>query len=224
MGLSAGLALTSLCFFIGEMRQAGNDGPLAFFTTLALYAAWRRLHGDGAEIGITPGRQPWNLVFYLAVLGLGFLAKGPIILVLVALTVVAYLATLRKLHVGLVRLVNGWGLLLFLLLALSWPVPVLLSDPNAAQVWLLEMGQKAGSAGAVRHRPREVLAVNWGGDGAVGRHRDDGGDRAAAPRGRESGRGSGSRGGGRWATWRCSASGRSPSRTITSPACRAWRS
>ena len=34
-------------FFIAELRQAGNDGPLAFFTTLALYAAWRRLHGDG---------------------------------------------------------------------------------------------------------------------------------------------------------------------------------
>ena len=35
-----------------ELRQAGNDGPLAFFTTLALYAAWRRLHGE-----VDPGRR-----------------------------------------------------------------------------------------------------------------------------------------------------------------------
>src|SRR4029079_17959911 len=62
VGLSAGLALTSLGFFISELRQAGNDGPLAFFTTLALYAAWRRLHGDGAEIGEgPPGARGWNL-------------------------------------------------------------------------------------------------------------------------------------------------------------------
>src|SRR4051812_10633436 len=41
-GLAAGLALASSGFFISELRQAGNDGPLAFFATLALYAGWRR--------------------------------------------------------------------------------------------------------------------------------------------------------------------------------------
>src|SRR4051812_21723850 len=46
VGLASGLALSSIAFFIIELRQAGNDGPLAFFTTLALYAAWRRVHGD----------------------------------------------------------------------------------------------------------------------------------------------------------------------------------
>ncbi len=60
VGLSAALLLTSLPFFIIEMRQAGNDGLLAFFTTLALYAAWRRLHGGGQDEGVlaAPARNP----------------------------------------------------------------------------------------------------------------------------------------------------------------------
>ena len=54
VGLAAGLVLTSIGFFVAELRQAGNDGPLAFFTTLALYAAWRRLHDGGST-------ERWNL-------------------------------------------------------------------------------------------------------------------------------------------------------------------
>jgi 4-amino-4-deoxy-L-arabinose transferase-like glycosyltransferase len=152
-----------MAFFVLELRQAGNDGPLVFFTTLALYAAWRRLHGDGAEVGggeAGPGPRRWSLLLYAA-LGLGFLTKGPVIVLLVALTVVPYLATARALRRGLGLLADGWGLLLFTALALSWPVPVLLHDPNAARVWLLEMGQKAGTVGVTHHRPHAVLAAAW---------------------------------------------------------------
>jgi len=71
VGLASGLALTSMMFFTAELRQAGNDGPVALFTTLALAAAWWRLHGESARIGDgPPGSRRWNLVFYVA-LGLG---------------------------------------------------------------------------------------------------------------------------------------------------------
>ena len=40
---ASSLVLCSSAFFVGEMRQASNDTMLALFTTLALYAAWRRL-------------------------------------------------------------------------------------------------------------------------------------------------------------------------------------
>ncbi|MGE5757040.1 MAG: ArnT family glycosyltransferase [Planctomycetaceae bacterium] len=161
VGLASGLALTSLVFFIVELRQAGNDGPLALFTTLALYAAWRRLHGAGGAVGDEPGgTRGWNLVFYAA-LGLGFLTKGPIIVALVALTLVPYLATVGRFRAGVRHLADGRGWLLFLLLALSWPVPVWLNDPNAVKVWLLEMGQKTGTAGIAHHRQHEVLAADW---------------------------------------------------------------
>src|SRR5262249_37132715 len=51
VGRAAGLFLTSSTYFFIEARQAGNDGPLALFTTLALYAAWRRLHGEPSPDG-----------------------------------------------------------------------------------------------------------------------------------------------------------------------------
>jgi 4-amino-4-deoxy-L-arabinose transferase-like glycosyltransferase len=161
VGLASGLALTSMGFFVSEMRQAGNDGLLAFFTTLALYAAWRRLHGEGTEVrdDAADGRG-WSLLMYGA-MGLGFLCKGPICVVLAAVTLVPYLACARKLRTGLRLLADGWGLLLFVVLAASWPVPVLVNDPNAVRVWMLEMGQKAGTAGIAHHRYRMPLAADW---------------------------------------------------------------
>lgn len=165
VGLSAGLALTSSAFFIAELRQAGNDGPLAFFTTLAIYAAWRRLHGGPAgdvpgQPGDRPGARRWALLMYAA-LGLGFLCKGPIVAVIALLAVAPYLAIAGRLRPGLGLLLDGWGALLFVLLALSWPVPVMIGDPNAVKVWQLEIGQKAGTAGITHHQKREVLALQW---------------------------------------------------------------
>jgi hypothetical protein len=58
-------------------------------------------------------------------------------------------------------LLDGWGIGFFILLALSWPVPVLIADPNALMVWALEMGQKAGTAGISHHRWRAPLAADW---------------------------------------------------------------
>lgn len=162
VGLASGLALCSTGFFISEMRQSGNDGPLAFFTALALYAAWRRLHGRGPAFADDPaeaGGRGWSLLFYAA-LGLGFLCKGPVVVLLAAVTLVPYLLCVGRARAGLRRLADGWGLLLFAGLALSWPVPVLLGDPNALKLWMLEMGQKAGTAG-IAHRHRTPLAADW---------------------------------------------------------------
>ncbi|MDB5351261.1 MAG: family glycosyltransferase, 4-amino-4-deoxy-L-arabinose transferase [Planctomycetota bacterium] len=164
VGLASGLALASTFFFVIESRQAGNDGPLAFFTTLALYAAFRRLHGVPAEepCGLpaeTLGGRGWSLLMWVA-MGLGFLSKGPIAVVLPALAVVPYLVLARRFKAGSRALLDGWGVLAFLILALSWPVPVLLSDPRAFDIWKLEMGQKAGAAGITHHRQRN-FAVEW---------------------------------------------------------------
>ena len=165
VGLASGLAITSMGFFISELRQAGNDGPLAFFTTLAFYAAWRRLYAEpdadpSHSSELTPGSRGWNLLFYGA-MGCGFLCKGPIVLVVVAVTLVPYFLCTKTFKRGAGLLWDGRGLALFILLALSWPVPVLWSDPNAGRVWLLEMGQKAGTAGISHHRLRAPLAADW---------------------------------------------------------------
>lgn len=158
IGLASGLFLTSMGFFISELRQAGNDGILAFFTTLAFYAAWRRLHAEGAEPGV--GARKWVILFY-ASLGLGFLTKGPIILLVSAIGLIPYLAIERRLKTGLRLLIDSWGILIFLLLAASWPVPVLASDPNAIRIWYLEMAQKTGTAGIHHSKWRAPLAADW---------------------------------------------------------------
>lgn len=174
VGLASGLALATTGCFIVETRQAGNDAPLALFTTLALYAAWRRLHGSQVASDPTaeapdpppldpaarPGAQSWALLMYTA-LGLGFLSKGPVILGLVALTIVPYLALARRLRAGLRLLVDLRGLIVFVALALCWPIPVVLSEPRALGVWYLEMGQKAVGAGVEAHKARPLLALDW---------------------------------------------------------------
>ncbi len=165
LALAAAMALCTMWLFIAELRQAGNDGPLGLCTTLALLAAWCRLHGTartsrratGTPQADSPGPRGWALVFYLA-LGLGFLCKGPIILLLVGLTVVPYLAAIGCLGTGLRRLADGPGLLLFLGLALSWPVPVLVRDSHALGVWMMETGQKTGML-PISHQNRSVLGL-----------------------------------------------------------------
>ncbi len=165
VGLASGFALASTGSFVVEMRQAGNDGLLALFTTLALTAAWMRLHGarEGGEVeppGDSPGPRSWAFVFHLA-LGLGCLTKGPIVLLMVGLAVIGYLATARRLASGLRTLADGWGLAAFSVLALAWPVPVLLRDPTSARVWWLEMAQKMGALDIPHDRAHASLVLDW---------------------------------------------------------------
>ncbi|WP_435008891.1 ArnT family glycosyltransferase [Tundrisphaera lichenicola] len=161
VGLASGFALASMLYFVVEMRQAGNDGLLTLFTTLALLAAWERLHGDGLSApGDLPGPRPWSIVFHLA-LGLGFLTKGPVVLLMAGLPVVGYLATARRLRSGLGLLLDARGLVLFAVLALAWPIPVLLRDPVAARVWWLEIGQKTGVSAIEHGNARGTLALDW---------------------------------------------------------------
>jgi 4-amino-4-deoxy-L-arabinose transferase-like glycosyltransferase len=164
LALVSTLVLCTTGLFIVELRQAGNDGPLALFTTLSLYAAWRSLNGrkprlaDCAEAnGRLEGDRVWAILFHGA-MGMGFLCKGPIILLLVGLTVVPYLVVTRRLATGARRLADVWGLLLFLALALSWPARVLADDPNVWGVWMTEIGQKTGIL-PIAHRQRAVLGL-----------------------------------------------------------------
>ena len=237
VGLASAMILGSSGLFVGEMRQAGNDGPLAFFTTLALYAAWRLL--DDEEPADAPSAYAggtWRRLFYAA-LGLGFLCKGPIVLMLTSAAIVPYLIQAGRLRTGLRRLVDAPGLLIFAAIAASWPAAVAWHDPNAMGVWLTEMSEKTGVLGTLAHRRYALLARHWPDmmfpwsivamaalvlpflpAGVADRR----GDEAVRAGGRASRRRCGSPGGGRSATWGSSACGRSPSRITICPACPAW--
>lgn len=163
VGLSSALILCSTGLFVGEMRQAGNDGPLAFFTTLALYAAWRVLddgEAAGAPAPRAGGPRSWRLAFHAA-LGLGFLCKGPIILVVTSAAIVPYLIQAGRLRPGLRRLADAGGLLIFIATAMSWPAAVAWHDPNAPGVWMTEMSEKTGLLGMLEHRRYSLLAGYW---------------------------------------------------------------
>ena len=166
LGLASAYVLCSMGFFVGEMRQASNDCFLVLCTTLVLAAAYRRLHDDESrspgQFQRWPGARVWNLVFYTG-LAMGFLTKGPVILLLVAVTLIPYLAFARRLTWGLRRLQDGWGLLIFVSLALGWPAAVLVNDPGALRVWSLEMSEKTGLSHILEHRWHSPLVGQWPG-------------------------------------------------------------
>jgi 4-amino-4-deoxy-L-arabinose transferase-like glycosyltransferase len=155
LALASALILSTTGIYVAELRQAGHDGLLGMFTTLALLAAWCRIHGPrGCD---APGPRGWAILFHVAT-GLGFLCKGPIVVLLVGLTVIPYLLLIGFLQTGTRRLFDPVGVLLFLVLALCWPVPVALADPHALGVWITEMGQKTGVL-PIAHRERATLCL-----------------------------------------------------------------
>ncbi len=171
LGLTATSSLIAMPVYLLEMRQAGNDGLLALWTILALWAAWSRLHGDHSpsetesdmdQTTRPRGHRAWAWLFH-GMLGLGMLTKGPIILLIVGLTWLPYLVAARRLRAGLGGLVDPWGILGFVAISLCWPIPVVLRDPEAVHVWLFEMTQKIDVADTANHRWRAPLAADWPG-------------------------------------------------------------
>ena len=136
LGLAAAMILCTTGLFVSELRQAGNDGPLGLFTTLALYAAWRRLHGTEAAANAPKeqavrqrrlGSRGWTILFHAA-LGLGFLCKGPIILLLVGFARRPSLwRSATGCAAGLRQLADPVGLALFL------AIVAVLARPGRAQ-------------------------------------------------------------------------------------------
>lgn len=149
----AAIILVTTPLFISEARQAGQDVPLAFFATLAIYAAVRRLDGEASPL------LRWAVAFHAAI-GLGFLCKGPVIVAIVAAAIAPW-AIATGAGRRLARLAfHPIGLPTSLALALGWPVQVWLADPNAAGVWAAEIGQKTGALPIV-HRERVGFLLQW---------------------------------------------------------------
>ena len=155
VGLAGGFALAATPFFLVEMRQAGNDGLLALMATLGLFAAYRRV---GLEPDDEPGSGRWSLLCHLAI-GLGFLCKGPVILLWVGLPVVGFLATQRRVGSRLRLLIDLPGMVILAGLVLVWPLAVAVRYPESVGVWWLEIGQKTGALGVEHGNARGSILV-----------------------------------------------------------------
>jgi hypothetical protein len=53
--------------------------------------------------------------------------------------------------------------LIFVVLAMSWPVAVLIDDPSALQVWTIEISEKAGFSRILEHRRHIPILAEWPG-------------------------------------------------------------
>ena len=142
-----------------EYRLAMADPYLAFFTLSAVWAWTRSSMGlsprtrgslfNGHKIAPDPIFRPsvsrapflnegsrYVLLFYLAV-GLGALAKGPVVLLTVAVPLLAFHACFRRRAPGGI-VAHLAGIALLVLVALPWPLAVLRHVPNAVELWRYE--------------------------------------------------------------------------------------
>lgn len=129
-------------FVVGEFRKSMADPFLAFFTLLTFWAWVRATQARRAEPQNHRHVASWMLLTY-ATLGLGVLAKGPFIFLHAGVAILAYRA-----GYGAVRVGRWWmhllGVLVFLALALPWPLHVLNTVPGAGELWMHEVFSGVG--------------------------------------------------------------------------------
>jgi len=111
VGLLAGVILATSLDYSRLAIVARVDMTLTFFLSLGL-ALFYLLYSDQLKGTL------WTYLFYL-VLGIGVLAKGPVSLILIGMTIVIFLGVRRRWDY-LVRLCLHWGALLTVGIPLFW--------------------------------------------------------------------------------------------------------
>ncbi|HEX2974067.1 MAG TPA: phospholipid carrier-dependent glycosyltransferase [Tepidisphaeraceae bacterium] len=132
-GWVAALLWISSYFIPDEYRKSMADPYLAFATRLCFWAWVRASQGAG-----------WALVLFYVGLGLGILAKGPVLFIHLAVAVAAFHACYRA------AMPRGWkshlaGVVLLAAIAVPWPLYVIWHVPNALVLWRYEsIGELTG--------------------------------------------------------------------------------
>lgn len=122
------VALASMSVFYLISGSVSVNPALVLATTLAMAGFW---------LGAVRGRPLWGYVFF-ASLGLGLLAKGPIVLALTALAIGPWLLIRRQWRVP-ARLPWVAGTVLVLLMSLPWYVAAEIRNPGF--LWYFLVGE-----------------------------------------------------------------------------------
>lgn len=125
-GLLAAIIYSSCALGLVSSGVVLTDPSLAFCVTLAFYGFWRALtHAD----------RPAALLGFVAI-GLGLLAKGPLVVVLVGIPLLAWIAFQPK-PTGVRRLPWLTGVALVLIIAVPWYVLAELATPGFLKYFIL---------------------------------------------------------------------------------------
>lgn len=136
------LILASMPYFFINAGVVMTDPVFVFSMTLCMVAAW---------LAISHASRLWGAIFFIS-LGLGLLAKGPLIGVLVLLPLFLWSVLERKFHYLWRNLPWVWGSLLTLLVALPWYVLAELRTPGFLHYFIV--GEHIG----------RFLESGWSGD------------------------------------------------------------
>ncbi len=131
-------------------RSAVADMPMVLFVALAQFALFRLLHpgeGDGG------GRAAWCLLW--TALGLGFLAKGPVAVIVPALTLALHRGVFHRRPLPWRRLRPLPGLLLFLAILAPWGVLALARTGGA--FWRVGIGHHVVNRGFAAFSGRRFI-------------------------------------------------------------------
>lgn len=109
------LVLASTPVFFVSAGAVFTDTALAFAITLAMVAFWQGMNTAGR------GGAIWRYLFFVA-LGLGLLSKGPVVLVLAGLPILAWCLLCGESRRALFALPWTGGIALMLLIAVPWYV------------------------------------------------------------------------------------------------------
>ena len=131
VGFFAAFGLLTCLQLVMHARSAVADMPMVAMVVLAQFAAWELVHDDGPK-------YPWRWFWLLyGALGIGFLAKGPVTLVVPLLTFLFFRFALWRKPVRWSRLKLGPGLVVALAIIGSWGIPALMK--TAGEFWTVGM-------------------------------------------------------------------------------------
>lgn len=119
-------------FVVSEYRKSMADPYLAA-TVLGAIWAWVA----GCDRSASRARRNWATFGFYIAMGLGALAKGPVVFLHVTVAVTAYGVCMRRWPRGNV-VVHLVGVLAFLAIALPWPMYVATHVPGAVDLWRYE--------------------------------------------------------------------------------------
>lgn len=154
------LAGTGL-FFVGSGAVL-TDPALAAAVTLAMTGFWLGVHGEDRKA------VAWRYSFFLA-LGIGLLAKGPVVLALVGLPVGLWVVLSGQWRTVLSRMPWVWGTLLMLGIAAPWYLLAERRTPGFLEYFLIgenfkrftDSSWSGDLYGGVHARPKGFVWLLW---------------------------------------------------------------